>query len=294
MPRFSLILPCLQPDSAFEDSLASLLRTKPSVAEVVVVHDGSYRDDYGLAGEVEFAVASKRRLVSFWNAGLEASGGEFILWVRPGVQLDDGWEHECLRAFENPLVGCVAPKLHFQTSGPEQLLTGISISPTGTRSLNIASRQSSIGPSSWIAAYRQSALGWLEPLDLVWEDEYLDAFLALAIQRMGYQFQLAADWDALLDGPVTSEVLRQSPHGLSAARATVRFGRPLASGLSAGLREDLAHLFRQPWRLRHLRSRLKAARFQSADRYAAEELTQRLARRQQILAQSSQSTRRAA
>ena len=103
-----------------------------------MVHDGTYRDDYGLAGEVEFAVASKRRLVSFWNAGLEASGGEFILWVRPGVQLDDGWEHECLQAFENPAVGCVAPKLHLLSSEQEKILTGISISPTGTRGFDVA------------------------------------------------------------------------------------------------------------------------------------------------------------
>jgi hypothetical protein len=59
MPRISLLLPCLQADSAFEDTLASLLRTRPAGADVIVVHDGTYQDQYGLAGEVEYAVPQR-------------------------------------------------------------------------------------------------------------------------------------------------------------------------------------------------------------------------------------------
>lgn len=294
MPRFSLILPYIQPIPAFEDTLASLLRTRPRSAEVIVVHDGSYRDQYGLGEEVRYAVANKQRMVAYWNAGLEASGGEFIVWIRPGVQLDDGWEVDCLKEFENPRVGCVGPRLNIESEGNRQAVVGIGTSRTGTRQLKTDNQAQILGPSSWIAAYRQSSLGWLDALDLVWEDEYLDAYLGLALRRLGYEYRLAPEWEAVIDGPAATEVFAKRPHGLSATRAAVRFGQPLVSSIGASLREDLASLFSQNWRLRHFRGRLKAGRFRTADLHAAEQLAQNAARREQILAQSPNQTRRAA
>ena len=294
MPRFSLILPCIQPTPAFEDTLASLLRTRPRSAEVIVVHDGSYRDEYGLEGEVEYAVANKKRLVAYWNAGLEASGGEFIVWIRPGVQLDDGWEVDCLREFDNPLVGCVGPRLNVEGQGSKQAVLGIATTRTGTRQLKTENKEQLLAPSSWLAAYRQSALGWLDALDLVWEDEYLDAYLGLALRRLGYEYRLAPEWEAMIDGPAATEVFARRPHGLSASRATLRFGGPLVSGMGASLQEDLASLFSQSWRLRHFRARFKASRYCTADLHAAQQLAQHAARREQILAQSTGQTRRAA
>lgn len=294
MPRFSLILPYIQPIPAFEDTLASLLRTRPRSAEVIVVHDGSYRDQYGLGEEVRYAVANKQRMVAYWNAGLEASGGEFIVWIRPGVQLDDGWEVDCLKEFENPRVGCVGPRLNIESEGNRQAVVGIGTSRTGTRQLKTDNQAQILGPSSWIAAYRQSSLGWLDALDLVWEDEYLDAYLGLALRRLGYEYRLAPEWEAVIDGPTATEVFAKRPHGLSATRAAVRFGQPLVSSIGASLREDLASLFSQNWRLRHFRGRLKAGRFRTADLHAAEQLAQNAARREQILAQSPNQTRRAA
>jgi glycosyltransferase involved in cell wall biosynthesis len=294
MPRFSLILPCIQPTPAFEDTLASLLRTRPRSAEVIVVHDGNYQDEYGLEGEVGYAVANKKRLVAYWNAGLEASGGEFIVWIRPGVQLDDGWEADCLREFENPRVGCVGPRLNVEGSGAKQAVFGVATTRTGTRQLKTENKGQLLGPSSWVAAYRQSALGWLDALDLVWEDEYLDAFLGLALRRLGYEYRVAPDWDAMIDGPAATEVFAKRPHGLSATRAAVRFGGPLVAGIGASLQEDLASFFSQSWRLRHFRGRFKASRFRSADLHAAQQLAQHAARREQILAQTASQTRRAA
>jgi len=294
MPRFSLILPYTQPTPAFEDTLASLLRTRPRSAEVIVVHDGSYRDQYGLEEEVGCAVANKQRLVAYWNAGLEASGGEFIVWIRPGVQLDDGWEVDCLKEFENPRVGCVGPRLNIEGEGKRQSIFGIATSRTGTRQLKTEQKGQLLGPSSWVAAYRQSSLGWLDALDLVWEDEYLDAYLGLALRRLGYEYRLAPDWEAMIDGPAATEVLAKRPHGLSAARASVRFGQPLVTGIGASLQEDLTSLFSQSWRMRHFRGRLKAGRFRTADLHASEQLAQHATRREQILAQSPNQARRAA
>jgi hypothetical protein len=294
MPRFSLILPCIQPTPAFEDTLASLLRTRPRSAEVIVVHDGSYQDEYGLEEEVGYAVANKKQLVAYWNAGLEASGGEFIVWIRPGVQLDDGWEADCLREFENPRVGCVGPRLKVEVPGAKQVVFGVATTRTGTRELKTENKGQLLGPSSWVAAYRQSALGWLDALDLVWEDEYLDAFLGLALRRLGYEYRPAPDWEAMIDGPAATEVFAKRPHGLSATRAAVRFAGPLVAGIGASLQEDLASFFSQSWRLRHFRGRFKASRFRTADLHAAQQLAQHAARREQILAQTASQTRRAA
>jgi hypothetical protein len=151
-----------------------------------------------------------------------------------------------------------------------------------------------LGPSSWVAAYRQSALGWLDSLDLVWEDEYLDAYLGLALHRLGYEYRLVNEWEAIIDGPAASEVFASRPHGLSAARATLRFGKPLVTGIGASIQEDLASMLTASWRMSHLRGRLKARRFRTADRHAAEQLAQYAVRRQQVLAQSESQSRRAA
>jgi hypothetical protein len=294
MPRFSLLLPCPQPSPAFEDTLASLLRTRPQAAEVIVIHDGTYRDEYGLAGEVDYATAGSRRLVAFWNAGIDQAVGEFIVWLQPGAQLEDGWEEDCLAAFENPQVGSVGPSLRVERGGRVACVRGLATSATGTRQVRTSARRELLGPTRWAAAYRQSALGWIDPVDLVWEDEYLDVYLALNLQRLGYQYQLAENWDVLVDGISASEVLQPRAHGLSAARAAQRFGGPLKAG-AAGLREDLPRLVSESWRWKHLRGRWKARRFRSADQHAGQQLLELAARRQQILAkQTGQANRRAA
>lgn len=288
MPRISLLLPCLQADSAFEDTLASLLRTRPAEADVIVVHDGTYQDRYGLADEVDYAVASSRRLIAFWNAGWEASTGDFLIWVRPGAQLDDGWELACLEAFNDPAVGAVGPVLQVQSAGKMRTLLGLTTSATGTRTLlSSRSRAELIGPTSWAAAYRQTALGWLDPIDLVWEDDYLDTYLGLALRKLGYRYQVADDWEVLVDGPTADQVERTRPHGLSAARAAIRFGQPLLAGVGAGLKEDLPRLWSQSWRWKHFRDRMKVSRFRSADQHAAEQLEERAVKRQKIFAQST-------
>ncbi len=294
MPRFSLLLPCPQPSPAFEDTLASLLRTRPPAAEVIVVHDGTYQDEYGLAGEVDYATASSRRLVAFWNAGIDQAVGDFIVWLQPGAQLEDGWEVDCLAAFDDPQVGSVGPRLRIEQPGRTTNVLGLATSPSGTRQLRTSTRKASLGPTRWAAAYRQSALGWIDPVDLVWEDEYLDAYLALNLQRLGYHYQVASDWDVLVDGPTASEVLQPRPHGLSAARAAQRFGQPLRAG-AAGVWEDVPRLLGESWRWKHLRGRMKAKRFLSADQHAGQQLRELAERRQQILAkQIGQPIRRAA
>ena len=288
MPRISLLLPCLQADSAFEDTLASLLRTRPAGADVIVVHDGTYQDQYGLAGEVEYAVAASRRLIAFWNAGWDASAGDFLVWVRPGAQFDDGWELACFEAFSDPAVGAVGPTLQLQNAGAVRTLLGLTTSPTGTRSLSGSSRSDLLGPTCWAAAYRQSALGWLDPIDLVWEDDYLDTYLALALRKLGDRYQVADHWEVLVDGPMAEQVERTRAHGLSAARAAIRFGQPLQGGFTAGLKEDLPRLWSQSWRWKHFRDRMKVSRFRTADQHAARQLEERATRREKIVAQTSQ------
>lgn len=286
MSRFSLLLPFLQADSAFEDTLASLLRTRPEGADVIVVHDGTYRDRYGLDSEVEYAVAASQRMVAYWNAGLDASAGDFVVWVRPGSQLDDGWELACLEAFADPAVGAVGPLLQVQAANQLTTVRGLTTSRTGTKQLGHRPDAALLGPTSWAAAYRQTALGWLDPLDLVWEDEYLDVFLGLALRKLGYRYQVAEDWEVLVDGSPAKQVEQTLPHGLSAARAAVRFGSPLQTSLRASLQEDLPRIWSESWRWKHFRDRLKVKRFRPADEHAARQLEERAAKRERIVAQS--------
>ncbi len=89
--QFSIIVPQLGTTSQFEDTLASVLRTRPQSAQVVVVHGQGYQDPHGLAGEVEFYDAGRSpHLSQLWNAALAQARGQWVVWLHPGVDLNDG------------------------------------------------------------------------------------------------------------------------------------------------------------------------------------------------------------
>ena len=53
MSRFSIVVPILGHSKQTDDTLASALRYRPAESEVIIVHDGSYEDQYGLGDEIQ-------------------------------------------------------------------------------------------------------------------------------------------------------------------------------------------------------------------------------------------------
>ena len=294
MSQFTVVIPFIGPAPAFDDTLASVLRSRPTNSQVIVVHDGTYSDPYQLGNEVDFVRASKsNRLIAFWNAAIARTVGNLVVFLRPGVELDEGWDAECREAFADANTGCVSPKVIRADKACRVLAQGIVVDKFGTRKISGGrAADEIIGPTSFAAAYRTEALGWIDELDSNWQDEYLDAYLALALNRIGYRCELAENWLVAIDSINDISESNQAPHGFSAARAVNHFGQPLNRSLVKAIGTDLLFALRGIWRLQHGFGRLSSTRFSATDRRFAARLNELRARRESIAAE--QATRRAA
>lgn len=271
MPKFSVFIPILGDSIELERTIASLLRGCNLQTQVIAVHDGTYRDEYDLQSEgVEFvALPNHRRLISFWNAALSRASGDYLLVVRPGVELDDHWQARIAKSFFDPNVALVAPVI--ESAG--QSIVGINVNASGTRSLATRVRDFGLGGTSYAVAFRNEALGWLPTLDNGIEDLYLDAEIAMGLRELGYQSHLATDW--IVGGPI-DEIHREAtqPHGCSASRSLNRHRDLFTTPNTMILREVLQSIWQGPKTLRHAWQRLAAKKFARDDQRAFQQLQQ--------------------
>lgn len=92
MPRFSVVIPHRRDDERLEVTLLSVLENRPSNCEVLVVHDGSYANQYSLEDEVVFVdTESGVSDVEMLNAGLLAACSPFVNTLMDGVVVEAGW-----------------------------------------------------------------------------------------------------------------------------------------------------------------------------------------------------------
>ncbi|MEZ6096216.1 MAG: hypothetical protein R3C03_18655 [Pirellulaceae bacterium] len=274
MSQFSIVVPFLVRSDQFDETLASVLRHRPERSQIIVPHDGSYTDPYGLKSEVDFVVCRNQvRLVNLWNESLANAMGEFVCLFQAGVELSEGWEFSALDLFVDSTVAAVAPVVTSTGSSKLRRAYGVSVDGTGTRRLVERERQAKnvVGPTSIAAIYRNDALGWVPQLDEGVEDLYLDAELGLALQSLGYRSETAKDW-VVSTGDDQWFVHQQAPHGCSAARALVRYSQKLKAGGTPIVGDLLAACTGRTWRFRHAMGRLSASRFAAADKSANEQL----------------------
>jgi hypothetical protein len=107
--RLSIIVPYRQDDASLEATLLSLLENQPPASELIVVHDGSYRDPYQLAGEltlIEFDRGTP--VVAMLNEACHRSHAPNICTLLPGVTVSEGWADEPIQALEYEGVDAVA------------------------------------------------------------------------------------------------------------------------------------------------------------------------------------------
>lgn len=102
MPRLSIIVPSRQNDSRLEMTLVSVLQNRPEDSEVIVVHDGSYRDPYALGDEVIFVEADQgSSTTELINAGLMAACSPTVHTLLDGVEVTAGWADGAAALLEN-------------------------------------------------------------------------------------------------------------------------------------------------------------------------------------------------
>ncbi len=271
MPTFTILIPLLGSQELFEQTLASVLRSQPAQAQIIVPFDGQYVDRYDLKAEgVEFvAIPNNRRLIDFWNAALSRATGELLVVLRPGVEVEDAWSFQAARAFNDRSLGMLAPVVKVG----QRRVFGIEVDPTGTRRLVASKPSKTTAPTTYAAVYRNEAIGWLPQVDSGIADLYLDAEIALGLHEVGYASAVAEDWvvSSNCDSVLTEG--RQA-HGCSAARAQARHANYLKSAGSPVVADLISALGAGLWKINHALERFSAKRFRAQDARARQLLMQ--------------------
>ena len=300
MQRFSIIVPVYGNARLFDDTLASVLRYRPSNSQVLVVHDEAYQDSYGLDGEVEFVATEHRdSLAGFLNCGLSLATGEFVALIRPGVELDEGWDESVENAFDDDRVASVTPIITTPARPETMVAAGVAKgvgfhrkviglkTKIAQRTIRRVFNSKSIGPTSWAAFYRREALNQIGTLDERLDSHFVDLDLALSLRSLGYRNEFCPDCVVTVDRArlVTNELTL--PHGLSAQRGAVRHPKfASTSALSSALNfiSEIAASPFSPWHFRHAIQRLGAMRLAKTDKAFADQIS--LQKRQNKRAQA--------
>ncbi len=195
MCRLTILIPCLGPVEACEDTLVSALQHRPADSEIVVVHTQPYADPYDLRREVRFLVVSgEPDLCTLINSGLEVATGDVVHLLSPELVVSEGWTDAALRWFEATAIGAVSPWL-IAPSG-KVTAAGVSYVAGGARKVIggdacvvDARHHSVIGPTLRGAFYRRAALVALGGMPLEVGD-LADVDIALSLRRSGWKMAI--------------------------------------------------------------------------------------------------------
>lgn len=134
MPRLSIIIPYSGDEVALETTLVSVLENRPADCEILVSHDGSYRDPYALGDEVLFIETAKPASeVSLLNEALRAAVSPVLHILRCGVRVMEAWTDDPLRLIKEQDASVVAPVYLNKQDGQEY--SGLDLSQLWCRRL---------------------------------------------------------------------------------------------------------------------------------------------------------------
>lgn len=189
MPRLSIIVPHRQDDLRLEATLISILENRPSDCEVIVVHDGTYRDPYQLRDEVVFVEedqgCSPVRLI---NAGLMAACSPIVNVVLDGARIDKGWSERPMDILDDCGIASVAVSILDRDSRHTGIIPLTRAKTQGLMRGAVDQTRSSTGaagPALSCGFYRRKIVlalgGWNESLEL----STADVEMAWMMQSLG-------------------------------------------------------------------------------------------------------------
>ncbi len=228
MYRLSIIVPVLDDNEQFEDTLVSVLQNQPANSEVLIVHPGSYGDPYELRDEVRFVeVRDSASLIAMLNAACQAADGEIVHLLLPGVLAEHGWSDPAVDRFEEADVAAVAPVIlnaedseSIVAAGVRYTIGGRRVQHGAGRTLargNRVFRRKIQGPVLQAAFYRKSALEALGGFDELCGDAWADVDLGLSLKSLGFRCVLEPDSMVL-----ASVAADRNPVGYRAGRGAER------------------------------------------------------------------------
>jgi hypothetical protein len=202
VPRLSIIIPWRDDNTAFEDTLVSVLQNRPEHCEVLVVHPHEYQDPYGLDDEVRYLASSAATELDRINDGIAAARGEILHVLRCGLEVIEGWVEPALAEFADQQVALVAP-LIVQRGDRQRLATaGVSYQAGGTRRLcGVGQRLNRldralpavIAPTLSAGFYRRDLVAAWGGFDVTVGQQLADVDLGLTFRELEYQCVVSRD-----------------------------------------------------------------------------------------------------
>jgi GT2 family glycosyltransferase len=166
--RLSIIIPVLGPPTLLDDTLVSVLESRPANCEIIVIHTAPYDDPYDLAGEVRFLKAKRKAgLAECLNLGLAASQAAVVHVLACDVEVSAGWADAAIGLFSDPQVAAVAPVVLHRGDRQTVVSAGLGYRAEGTvwrlgqglAATEIGKDANEFrGPDALAAFYRRSAL----------------------------------------------------------------------------------------------------------------------------------------
>ena len=201
MPRLSIIVPAPNAQGPWEETLASVLASRPTDCEVIVAHAGPYEDPYDLGGEVRFLPApSNGGVVDCLNVGIQSARGDVVHLLSEGVVVSEGWVEPALAALAE--AEAVAPLVTVSEEGEMVLAVGVRYLARGAKGV-LPGRPRR--PARWLnkvrppapvlvaGFYDRQALLELGGFDTRYGAELADAELALRMATAGYRCTIAEE-----------------------------------------------------------------------------------------------------
>ncbi|MEQ1830781.1 MAG: hypothetical protein ABL921_32825 [Pirellula sp.] len=126
MPRLSIIVPHLQDDAGLELTTLSVLENREPEIEILIAHDGSYPDPYGLGQDEAVLIESRKgeSLSSQINLAVSAACSPYIQVLMPGAIVDEGWHVESMELLSDRSIDAACTPV--RTNGCNEAVLGLS------------------------------------------------------------------------------------------------------------------------------------------------------------------------
>ena len=192
MPRLSIIVPHLHDDSGLELTLLSILESRESDFEIILAHDGHYRDPYALDQDEAILIQSESG-ASFsnqLNLAVASACSPIIQVILPGSVVDAHWCDEALHLMNDKSVSAVCLPIGDITSN--EVYVGLSGEALPHRRVTPVVKNA-VSPLLCGGVFRKRVLnilgGWFEPC----QREIAEVEFALMVSAMEIEIEVARE-----------------------------------------------------------------------------------------------------
>ncbi len=192
MPRLSIIVPHLHDDSALELTLLSILENREIDFEILIAHDGQYRDPYALDHDEAILIesASGASFTEQINLAVASACSPAIQVLLPGCVVEQQWCEEALDLLTHSDVAAVCQPVVDASS--KEVYLGLAGDSLPHRRVTSSSHNVA-GPLLCGGVFRKGTLkniaGWLEPC----QREIAEVDFALMMSAMALRIEVAQE-----------------------------------------------------------------------------------------------------